>query len=75
MQTLFLSHDFWYLVENGYDELNSLEALSNRELEKLRKMRRLYTKALMFIQSGISDLIFPRIAKQPKLSKHDIFFK
>ena len=65
MRTLFMSHDLWKLVDEGYEaaaatqeEITSWSAAKQTEFKNNRKKD---AKALLFIQQGVSKAIFPRI--------------
>ncbi|KAL8125785.1 hypothetical protein AgCh_013171 [Apium graveolens] len=64
MKTLFISHDLWDLVEDGYEagvtqeEIASWSAARQDEFKKKKKKDE---RALHFIQQGVSKEIFPRI--------------
>ncbi|KAK2977872.1 hypothetical protein RJ640_020216 [Escallonia rubra] len=61
MRTLFVSHDVWELVENGYEDPDDISTLTLAQQEKLRENRKKDAKALYFIQVAVSTSIFPRI--------------
>ena len=64
MKTLFISHDLWDLVEDGYEagatqeEIASWSAAKQNEFKNNKKKD---ARALLFIQQGVSKAIFPRI--------------
>ena len=66
MKTLFISQDVWELVENGYEDYDSQENLTNTQKEELKKNRKIDAKALLFIQQGVGNTIFPRIMRASK---------
>ncbi|KAF8394079.1 hypothetical protein HHK36_020284 [Tetracentron sinense] len=61
MKTLFLSYDIWEIVEEGYEEPENVETLSNARKQQLKETKRKDAKALHLIQQGVADPIFPRI--------------
>ncbi|KAF8377139.1 hypothetical protein HHK36_030512 [Tetracentron sinense] len=61
MKTLFLSYDIWEFVEEGYEEPENVETLSNARKQQLKETKRKDAKALHLIQQGVADPIFPRI--------------
>ena len=76
MKTLFISQDVWELVENGYENYDSQENLTNTQKEELKKNRKIDGKALLFIQQGVGNTIFPRIMRASKAKEAwDIFNK
>ena len=64
MKTLFISHDLWDLVEDGYEagatqeEIASWSAAKQNDFKNNKKKD---ARALLFIQQGVSKAIFPRI--------------
>ncbi|WVZ85487.1 LOW QUALITY PROTEIN: hypothetical protein U9M48_032409 [Paspalum notatum var. saurae] len=64
MRTLFLSQDLLDLVEEGYpDETENMTQAQRKELKENRKED---AKALLMIQQGVTDSIFPRVAAATK---------
>lgn len=61
MKTLFISQDVWDLVQNGYDEPESTATLSAAQKDQLKVSRKMDAKALLHIQQGLGNSIFPRI--------------
>ncbi|KAF8393836.1 hypothetical protein HHK36_020034 [Tetracentron sinense] len=61
MKTLFLSYDLWEFVEDGFEEPEDAETLSNARKQQLKETKKKDAKALHLIQQGVADLIFPRI--------------
>ena len=61
MRTLLISHDFWDFVEEGFEEPQNGDTLSNAQKNTLKENRKKYAKALHLIQQGVSNTIFPRI--------------
>ena len=59
MKTLFMSQDVWDLVENGFDE-------PPVEKDQLKELKKMDAKALLFIQQGVGNNIFPRIMRASK---------
>ena len=57
MATLFRSQELWNLVEEGFDDDQSVEPD-----QQLRERRKKDSKALFMIQQALDDAIFPRIA-------------
>ena len=66
MKTLFQSQDLWDLVENGYEEPESVATLSSTQREALRENKKKDAKALFFIQQAITESLFPRIMRVSK---------
>ncbi|XP_070018813.1 uncharacterized protein [Nicotiana sylvestris] len=58
MKTLFKSQGVWELVEVGFVD----QASSNKEVKKLKEIKKKDAKALCFIQQAVHDTIFSRIA-------------
>ena len=72
MKTLFISQELWELVENGYDVPESTTALqtwSQAKPKEYKENKKKDTRALLFIQQGISKAIFPRILGAKKLKE------
>ncbi|KAF8393997.1 hypothetical protein HHK36_020199 [Tetracentron sinense] len=61
MKTLFLSYDIWEFVEEGYEEPENVEILSNARKQQLKETKKKDAKALHLIQQGVANPIFPRI--------------
>lgn len=66
MKTLFISQNVWDLVNNGYEEPDSIDELSNTQKEQLKETEQRDARALLFIQQGVADNIFPRIMSASK---------
>ncbi|GMP79110.1 hypothetical protein CsSME_00034779 [Camellia sinensis var. sinensis] len=66
MRTIFLYTELWDLVENGFEEPEDEEALTNSQKNQLKEQRQKDSKALSFIQQGVSEAIFPRIINATK---------
>ncbi|XP_074341879.1 uncharacterized protein LOC141679275 [Apium graveolens] len=64
MKTLFISHDLWELVEDGYEagatqeDIASWLAARQNEFKNKKKKDAI---TLLLIQQGVSKAIFPRI--------------
>ena len=64
MRTLFMSHDLWELVEEGYEAAATQEEITSWTAAKqteFRNTKKRDARALLFIQQGVSKAIFPRI--------------
>lgn len=66
MRTLLLSQNLWSFIESGYTEPENEVALTDSEKKKLDDSRMKDSKALLFIQQGVSATIFPRICGATK---------
>ena len=66
MKTLFINQDVWDLVGNGFDELENVITLTSVEKKKLKELKKMDAKALLFIQQGVGNNIFPRIMRASK---------
>ncbi|GMP79115.1 hypothetical protein CsSME_00034784 [Camellia sinensis var. sinensis] len=66
MRTIFLYTKLWDLVENGFEEPEDEEALTNSQKNQLKEQRKKDSKALSFIQQRVSEAIFPRIINATK---------
>lgn len=58
---MFKSQDLWEYVEDGYEEPNGDEDLSEQEIKKLKEHRKKDVKTLSYIQQCVSTDIFSRI--------------
>ncbi|GAB4838115.1 hypothetical protein Ancab_039836 [Ancistrocladus abbreviatus] len=63
MRTLLRSQNLWSCVEVGHNEPNSEESLSVEEKKKLEEDEVMDARALLFLQQGVTDALFPRISK------------
>ena len=54
------------MVENGFDELDNVITLTPVEKDQLKELKKMDVKALLFIQQGIGNSIFPRIMRASK---------
>ena len=54
------------MVENGFDEPDNVITLTPIEKDQLKELKKMDVKALLFIQQGIGNNIFPRIMKASK---------
>lgn len=61
MGTLFISLDLWDLVEEGFEESESIDNLSQAQKKLLKEKQQRDAIALGKIQQGVSNSIFPRI--------------
>jgi hypothetical protein len=64
MQTLLKSKDFWDIVQNGYvelDDINAFNALNDQQKREYKANIKKDNEALFFIQGAINQSIFPRI--------------
>lgn len=66
MKTLFMSQDVWDLVENGFDEPDKVITLTPVEKDQLKELKKMDAKALLFIQQGVVNNLFPRIMRALK---------
>ncbi|GMP66280.1 hypothetical protein CsSME_00026696 [Camellia sinensis var. sinensis] len=66
MRTIFVYTELWDLVENGFEEPEDEEALTNPQKNQLKEQRKKDLKALSFIQQGVSEAIFSRIINATK---------
>ena len=66
MKTLFINQDVWDLVGNGFDELENVITLTSVEKKKLKELKKMDAKALLFIQQGVVNNLFPRIMRASK---------
>ncbi|GMP42450.1 hypothetical protein CsSME_00012198 [Camellia sinensis var. sinensis] len=69
MRTIFVCTELWDLVENGFEEPEDEEALTNPQKNQLKEQRKKDSKALSFIQQGVSKAIFPRIINATKANE------
>ncbi|CAN6567330.1 unnamed protein product [Malus baccata var. baccata] len=61
LRTIFVSHDLWSLIEDGYVVPPSTVVLTETQTRELKVNIKRDAKALGVIQNAISDEIFPRI--------------
>ena len=61
MRTLFISLDLWDLLEEGFEEPESIEDLSQAQEKILKEKQQRDASALGKNQQGVSNSIFPRI--------------
>ncbi|XP_028089091.1 uncharacterized protein LOC114289544 [Camellia sinensis] len=66
MRTIFVYTELWDLVENGFEEPEDEEALTNPQKNQLKEQRKKDSKALSFIQQEVSEAIFSRIINATK---------
>ncbi|GMP68220.1 hypothetical protein CsSME_00027903 [Camellia sinensis var. sinensis] len=69
MRTIFVYTELWDLAENGFEEPEDEEALTNPQKNQLKEQRKKDSKALSFIQQGVSEAIFPRIINATKANE------
>nr|XP_028964703.1 uncharacterized protein LOC114827175 [Malus domestica] len=62
LRTIFVSHDLWSLIEDGYVVPLSTVALTKAQTKELKENIKRDAKALGVIQNAISDENFPRIS-------------
>ncbi|XP_073019466.1 uncharacterized protein [Primulina eburnea] len=63
MKTLFVSHELWDIVEEGFASLTTEEvgALTNAQKKEHKENKTKDAKALSFMHQGVSRAILPRI--------------
>ena len=64
LRIIFISHDLWSMVEDGYVVPLSTMALTEAQTKELKENIKRDAKALGVIQNAISDEIFPRISNE-----------
>ncbi|CAN6562772.1 unnamed protein product [Malus baccata var. baccata] len=64
LRTIFVSHDLWSLIEDGYVVPLSTVALTEAQTKELKENIKRDAKALGVIQNAISDENFPRISSE-----------
>ncbi|XP_070672240.1 uncharacterized protein [Malus domestica] len=64
LRTIFVSHDLWSLIEEGYVVPLSIVALIEAQTKELKENIKRDAKALGVIQNAILDEIFPRISNE-----------
>ena len=76
-KTILISNELWEYVEEGFEDRESLEGLTNAQKAQLKVHKAKDARALSMIQQGVGDTIFPRIinATKSKEARHEIFFK
>ncbi|CAN6712937.1 unnamed protein product [Malus baccata var. baccata] len=62
LRTIFVSHDLWSMIEDGYVVPLSTVALTEAQTKELKENIKRDAKALGVIQNAISEEIFPRIS-------------
>ncbi|KAJ4961692.1 hypothetical protein NE237_021602 [Protea cynaroides] len=66
MKTMFLLFGLWDLVENGYEEQESVNDMMLAQQKELNDKKQDDNAALGMIQRGVADSIFPRIMEATK---------
>ena len=64
MRALFVSQDLWEFVEEGFEEpADEIEfnMLTQVEREQLKRNKKKYSKALLFLYQAVHESVFPRI--------------
>ncbi|KAM1349820.1 hypothetical protein EV1_003830 [Malus domestica] len=64
LRTIFVSHDLWSLIEDGYVVPPSNVVLTETQTRELKVNIKRDAKAFGVIQNAISDEIFPRISNE-----------
>ncbi|XP_062005962.1 uncharacterized protein LOC133723153 [Rosa rugosa] len=63
MRTMFISHELWSYVDEGYT-VPEIENMSNAQKLELKTNIKKDAKALGILQNSVSDEIFPRISNE-----------
>ena len=66
MKTQLISNDLWEYVEDGYDDPEDVDSLTDAQKQILKAHKRKDARALSMIQQGVSDKIFSRIINETK---------
>lgn len=69
MKTQLESNDVWEYVEDGFNDHEGDEVLTERQKQQLKVDKRKNAKALSMIQQEITDNIFSRIINETKAKK------
>ncbi|XP_070673187.1 uncharacterized protein [Malus domestica] len=64
LKTIFVSHDLWSLIEDGYVVPLSTVVLTEAQTKELKENIKRDAKALGVIQNAIPDEIFPKISNE-----------
>jgi hypothetical protein len=66
IKTLLISNDLWEYIEEGFDDPEDVESLTEGQKQQLKAHKKKDAKALSMIQQGVTDTIFPRIINETK---------
>ncbi|XP_058192176.1 uncharacterized protein LOC131309577 [Rhododendron vialii] len=69
MKTQLMSNDVWEYFQDGSEDYEGVETLTNDQKKQLKVDNRMNAKALSTIQQGISDNLFPRIINETQAKK------